>query len=93
MPESSYRIEFVRSARKKLADLQKSIQPKLFKSIADTIDGLAEDPRPPGAEPVKTTGHLRVRAGDYRIIYQVEDDVLTVLIIRIGHRREVYRRL
>ena len=89
----SYRIDFVRPAQKELSKLAKSIQPKQLRRIRDTIDGLAENPHPPGVEPVETTNYLRVRTGDYRIVYQVEEEVLTVLIIRIGHRREVYRNL
>lgn len=88
-----YQIDFTSSASKELAKLRKSIQPKQFKRIRDTIEALGTDPRPPGAESVETTEYLRVRTGDYRIIYQVEEDALMVLIIRIGHRREVYRRI
>lgn len=89
----SYRIEFTRPAQKELSKLAKSIQPKQLRRIRDTIDGLAEDPRPLKAESVETTDYLRVRTGDYRIVYQVEEEVLTVLVVRIGHRREVYRNL
>lgn len=88
-----YRIDFTNRARKELSKLAKSIQPKQLRGIKDTIDDLADDPRPPGVEKVETTDYLRVRSGNYRIVYQVEDEVLTVLIIRIGHRREIYQRL
>jgi mRNA interferase RelE/StbE len=60
--------------------------------IEGVIALLAEDPRPPKA--TKLVGHSnrwRVRAGDYRILYEIEGDVLTVLVIRVAHRREVYR--
>lgn len=89
----SYRIEFTSSSNKELSKLRKSIQPKRFKRIQETIEALSADPRPPGSESVETTDYLRVRTGNYRIIYLVEEEVLTVLIIRIGHRREVYRRI
>lgn len=92
-PHAPYRIEFTRAAQKELSKLAKSIQPKQLRRIRDTIDGLSKDPRPPQAESVETTNYLRVRTGDYRIIYQVDEETLTVLIIRIGHRREVYRNL
>jgi len=85
-----YQIDFTSSANKELVKLRKSIQPKQFKRIEDTVEALAADPHPPGVE---TTDYLRVRTGDYRIVYLVEEDVLTVLIIRIGHRKEVYRRM
>jgi mRNA interferase RelE/StbE len=90
----AYQIDFTSSARKELSKLRKSIQPKQLRRIQETIEALAGDPRPPGAESVETTDYLRVRTGDYRIVYLVEEEeVLTVLIIRIGHRREVYRRI
>jgi mRNA interferase RelE/StbE len=53
---------------------------------------LAEDPRPPGARALQGRPGLRVRVGDYRIIYTVEDDVLLVVVVRLGHRRDVYER-
>lgn len=60
--------------------------------IEGVVALLAENPRPPKA--TKLAGQRdrwRVRAGNYRILYEIEDDVLTVLVIRVGHRREVYR--
>ena len=60
----------------------------------EVIDGLAADPRPPGFQPL--TGHrpyLRVRSGDYRVIYTVDDSARVVTIAAVGHRREIYRRL
>ena len=60
---------------------------------AKAIDGLATNPRPPGAIAIQGgAGLLRIRAGDYRIIYAVEDAALTVLVVTIGHRGDVYRR-
>lgn len=60
--------------------------------IGNAIDALAADPRPPGA--VKLAGHddFRVRVGDYRVVYAVDDTERLVLVARIAHRREVYRR-
>jgi mRNA interferase RelE/StbE len=61
--------------------------------VAARLDALAGDPRPPGVEALQGASDLyRVRVGDYRIVYQVEHKVLVVLVVRIGHRREVYRR-
>ncbi len=51
---------------------------------------LAQDPRPPGARALQGRPGLRVRVSDYRIIYTVEDDVLLVVVVRLGHRRDVY---
>jgi mRNA interferase RelE/StbE len=62
--------------------------------IARTIDALAENPRPRRARKLEGIEELyRVRCGDYRIIYQIQDQRLLVLVVRIRHRREAYRRL
>ena len=62
--------------------------------IKESIDRLAADPRPTGVKRLQGLREfLRLRSGNYRIIYTVEDDRRTVLIIKIGHRRDVYRRL
>lgn len=62
--------------------------------IADAIDGLASQPRPPDVKALK--GHrpwLRTRAGDYRIVYAVDDGAHVITVAAIGHRREIYREL
>lgn len=60
--------------------------------LVGAVPKLATDPRPPGARGLKDRpGYLRVRVGDYRIIYTIEDDVLRVIVVRVGHRRDVYR--
>jgi mRNA interferase RelE/StbE len=64
------------------------------KAVAQLIDSLADDPRPPGTKPLR--GHrpyLRVRSGDYRVIYAVDDAARTLRVVVVGHRREVYRGL
>ena len=61
--------------------------------LVKAINGLTTNPRPPGASAIQGgDGLLRIRAGDYRILYTVNDDVLTVLVVTIGHRRDVYQR-
>jgi mRNA interferase RelE/StbE len=55
------------------------------------IDLLAENPRPPAAIPLKGSVFWRVRVGDYRIIYDIRDRELVVLVLDVGHRREIYR--
>ena len=86
----AYRIEFKPSAGKELSGLPKNIQ----KRIAAKIDALADNPRPREVEKLEGSEHrYRIRVGDYRIIYEVRDEVLLILVVRIGHRREVYRRL
>ena len=59
---------------------------------AQQSDALAADPRPPGAKAlVGIVGVLRIRVGAYRVLYEVQDDHLVVLVIDVGHRREIYR--
>lgn len=60
--------------------------------VREAIDALAVEPRPRGATKLVGTDDFRVRVGDYRIVYAVEDADRTVLVARIAHRREVYRR-
>ena len=64
----------------------------LRERIASAIDGLATDPRPHGAVKLAGRDDFRVRVGDYRIVYAVDDAERLVLVARIAHRREVYRR-
>lgn len=60
--------------------------------IGAAIEALASDPRPPGAVKLAGRDDFRIRVGDYRIVYAVEDAEQIVLVARIAHRREVYRR-
>ena len=85
---SVYRIEIARDALRALSKLEKPIR----RRIEAAIDRLADDPRPAGVVAVKSMpGHLRMRVGDYRVIYEVQDHMLVVLIVECGHRREIYR--
>lgn len=59
--------------------------------IVRRISALAEDPRPPGCEKLTGRKAYRVRQGPYRIVYAIDDDTRTVRIIKVGHRRDVYR--
>ncbi len=73
--------------------LRKIVDRTAGRRIVRAIDGLATAPRPPQAVRLQgSEGLLRIRTGDYRIIYTIEDATRTVLIAAIGHRREVYRR-
>ena len=75
-----------------LRDLRK-LPEDIRRRVAVRIDALAGDPRPAGVERLQGEAELyRVRVGDYRIVYQVESKALVVLVVRVGHRREVYRR-
>ncbi|MFC1494363.1 type II toxin-antitoxin system RelE/ParE family toxin [Thermodesulfobacteriota bacterium] len=85
-----YRIEVKKSAAKALKKIPKVDR----KRIVDKIDDLAENPD--GPETIKMKGDNpfhRVRVGDYRIVYEIQNDVLLVLIVKIGHRKEIYRNL
>jgi mRNA interferase RelE/StbE len=62
--------------------------------LAETIMGLAEDPKPRNARKLSGKGDFyRVRTGNYRVIYEIHESVLVVLIVKVGHRRDVYKRL
>ena len=56
------------------------------------IELLAVDPRPPNSRPLRGRPGYRVRVGDYRLLYTIQDDVLLVIVVRLGHRRDVYQR-
>ncbi|MCD4823547.1 MAG: type II toxin-antitoxin system RelE/ParE family toxin [Phycisphaerae bacterium] len=86
----AYRIEIKKSAAKELAALAKRDQ----RRIAAVISALADNPRPPGGRKLTgTEDAYRVRVGDYRIVYQIVDAAVVVYIIRIGHRKDIYRKL
>jgi mRNA interferase RelE/StbE len=83
-----FEVIIERRARKNLA----ALDPAVRRRVAACIDGLAASPKPPGVVEVKgRPGVLRIRAGDYRILYEVRHEQLVVLVIEIGHRREIYR--
>ncbi len=85
---SKYRIELRPAAVRAL----RKLDPPVRRRVQGAIALLAEDPRPPAARALKGRPGLRVRVGDYRIIYAVHDDVLLVVVVMLGHRREVYDR-
>ena len=83
-----YSLEFSARAYRQFAKLERSAQQRL----APAIDTLADDPHP--ASSVKLVGGddlYRIRVGAYRIVYAIEDDRLVVLVVKLGHRRDVYR--
>ena len=85
----AYRVEVQRSAERDLERLSKM----LFDRINAQLMALAEEPRPPGAQKLAGLDAFRVRVGDYRIIYEVDDSARVVVVTRVRHRREVYRKL
>lgn len=85
---SRYRVVIEREALRALSKLDKPIR----RRVQMAIDRLADDARPPGARALAgRPGCLRLRVGDYRVVYEVQDDQLLVLVIDLGHRREIYR--
>lgn len=83
-----YRIELRPAAVRALKRVDHQDRDRIRGAIAL----LGQDPRPPGARPLQGRPGLRVRVGDYRIIYTVLDDILLVAVITLGHRRDVYDR-
>jgi mRNA interferase RelE/StbE len=67
------------------------IAPAIRRRVARRIAALADDPRPPGCEKLAAEDAWRLRQGSYRILYTIEDDILTVIVIKIGARKDVYR--
>ena len=87
---ASYSVRWKKSAQKELKKLNK----KLILKILEFAENLAEDPYPDGCRKLRGSQHTyRFRIGDYRIVYDIQSDILTIEIIRIGHRKENYRRL
>lgn len=84
----TYRVELSPAARRQLGRLPPTVQSRL----AHAIDGLAADPRPVGVQKLRgSQRQFRIRVGDYRVIYEVQDDVMLVLVVKVAPRREAYR--
>lgn len=83
----AYRIEVTPRALKDL----KALPTRERQRVADQIDALMINPRPQGCKKLKSREDFyRIRVGDYRVVYRVEDKVLLILIVRIGDRKEIY---
>ena len=88
MAARRYRIDFKPSAEKSLAKLPADLQ----KRIVRAVELLAENPRPHGVVKMEGDETLwRIRVGDFHVVYEIHDSVLLVMVLRVGHRREVYR--
>lgn len=83
----SYRLSILRRARDELADLPTAARER----VRDRIRQLADDPRPAGARKLTGRPAWRLRVGDYRVIYEVRDEEREIVVMHIGHRRDVYR--
>ena len=82
-----YKVYFKKSVEKDLIAIPK----KDLKKILHRIVMLAQNPRPAGHEKLTGQERYRVRQGQYRIVYSIQDEVLTVWIVKVGHRKDVYR--
>ncbi len=85
---ASFRVEFAASVRKDFRTIPKQDAARILKRI----EGLSGNPRPPDSKKLSGDDALRIRVGVYRVIYEIRNDVLIVLILRVGHRKDVYRR-
>ncbi|GAA1420518.1 type II toxin-antitoxin system RelE/ParE family toxin [Agrococcus citreus] len=85
-----YDVQLSKGAARALRKLDRPVQARILAALAL----LRDDPRPATVKALSGhPGYLRVRVGDYRVIYTIEDDHLVVLVLTIGHRRTVYRTL
>jgi len=85
---ASYRVEISKSAAKDLRGLDRKWIPRIVASI----ESLESDARPSGCKKLVGSDHTyRIRIGDYRVVYDIHDDKLIVLVVRVRHRRDVYR--
>ena len=82
-----YKVYFKKSVEKELTTIPK----KDLKNILQRIAMLAQNPRPAGYEKLTGQERYRIREGRYRIVYSIQDEVLTVWIVKVGHRKDVYR--
>ncbi len=86
--EKRYSIQFAESAARSLARLPTAVRVR----ITTKIDALADNPHPAGTRKMKGDEHAyRLRVGDYRVVYDIVEDIVVVLILRVGHRKDVYR--
>ena len=84
----AHRITIEPAAVRELAKLPIDVR----QAVADAISALADEPRPPGVKKLSgSKGSYRIRVGDYRVLYTIADRVLTVVVVKVGNRRDVYR--
>ena len=83
-----YHVEFTSGAARQLKKLPRDAQRRL----AAAIDGLEQEPRPPGVRKLSAEeGIYRIRVGDYRVLYEIDDKILLVLVVSVGDRKDIYR--
>ena len=85
----AYEVEFEAQVAKQLRDMQRAD----LQRVMGRVKALADDPRPQGSEKLAGMANAwRIRSGNYRVVYTVDDGAQVVTVTRVGHRREVYRR-
>jgi mRNA interferase RelE/StbE len=84
---ASYKLLIKRSAAKEL----EALPPKIRRRVALRIQGLGSEPRPPGVEKLSGQEKYRIRQGEYRVLFLIDDSSQRVTVVKIGHRRDVYR--
>jgi mRNA interferase RelE/StbE len=84
----SYSVRIVRSAEKEIAGLTAPLR----RFVIARIQALAHDPRPPGCQKLTGEDKYRIRQGDWRVVYVIEEAIVTVTVVRVAHRSGVYRR-
>ena len=90
MSESKYSVSLTTAASKSLRKLERSQKSKLIAAI----EALAVEPRPAGVKKIQGgNGEFRIRVGSYRVVYEIRDRQLIILVLNVGHRREIYRTL
>ena len=86
---SRYRVQILPAALKTLETYTEKLQRRIIRKI----DALSENPRPNGCKKLIVSQDVyRLRSGEYRIIFKIQDEVLLVLVLKVGHRKDVYRK-
>jgi mRNA interferase RelE/StbE len=83
----AHSIEFKPCVDRKIEELSRDAQARVVKAVR----ALADDPRPRGCRKLKGRNVWRIRVGDYRVVYEIHDNALIVLVVRVAHRREAYK--
>jgi len=82
----NYNIEIKKSAAKEIEKLPKSV----LKRVIEKIAALAYEPRPSGCKKLSSDEKYRIRVGTYRILYTIEDEIVRIYIVKVGHRKNIY---
>ncbi|HEY6291044.1 MAG TPA: type II toxin-antitoxin system RelE/ParE family toxin [Terriglobia bacterium] len=83
-----YRIEIAPAAERQIRKLEARVR----RRIVDKLESLSTNPRPAGVKKLAGSDFYRVRVGDYRIIYDIQNEVTTVLVLKVGDRKDIYQR-